>query len=100
MVMTETRRGAQHHWSGPHLPRADARSRTNAPDQELADPANGETVPRCATCGFPDRARSRLMNFELRLRGKRAGRYPLCERCFARVNPPPLADPLDVTQNA
>jgi hypothetical protein len=56
-----------------------------------ADPANGARVPRCGACGMPDPAD---------LIGERAGlrgRFPLCQACWFRVNPP---DPLHVPEAA
>jgi|GEM_PF-5252239 len=91
------RSGAEHHHSGPHLPNSPF---TRPGPEDLTDPAAGEPVKRCLTCGQPDRSGSRLMEFALVYRGKDAGRYRLCERCWMHANPPPNADPLDVTEAA
>lgn len=72
---------------------------TFAPDESAGDPANGEAVPRCRTCGLPGRSTNRLMDFELYLGRTWAGRYRLCERCFNRANPPPISDPLYTPEN-
>jgi hypothetical protein len=85
--------GAWNPRSGPHPP---SRTRSVLLDQKLADPANGETVPRCRTCGSPDLSDCHLLDFELYLGGRRAGSYRICERCFWIANPPEIADPLDV----
>lgn len=73
-------------------------------EHDLPDPANGEVVPRCLTCGMPARPKIALMEFELLLLPgrRRAGRYRLCERCHGAANGPlPLdPDPLDVTDAA
>ena len=77
---------------GPHLP-----SGVRPTSDNVADPARGALVPRCHTCGMPDRPASALLEFALYLGVQRAGRYRLCERCFERVNAPPTqadADPL------
>jgi hypothetical protein len=81
--------------SGARLPNG-----TFTPDDTAGDPADGETVPRCYTCGLPSQAGNGLLDFQLYLRGKRAGAYRLCERCFNRRNAPPLADPLNVPESA
>jgi hypothetical protein len=81
--------------SGPRLPNG-----TFAVTDDYSDPANGERVPRCMTCGLPARTGNSLLDFELYLHGRRAGRYRLCERDFNRVNPPPISDPLDVSESA
>jgi hypothetical protein len=60
-------------------------------DEEVADPANGETVPRCGSCGHPG-------PLELVGRwGGLSGRFPLCEACWRHFNPP---DPLRVDDAA
>jgi hypothetical protein len=66
------------------------------PDR-VDDPAHGAKVPRCWACGMPDQPDAHLWDFELRLAGKYAGCWRLCERCYVLRNPPPLAvDPLEV----
>ena len=87
------RPGPWNHRSGPHLP---SETHQERPERRYADPANGEVVPRCRTCGTPDLADCHLLDFELYFRGKRAGAYRICEGCFWRANPPEIADPLDV----
>jgi hypothetical protein len=88
------RTGPANPWSGPRLPSGpDPRD----PIHATADPANGERVPRCWTCGMPDHPEVHLLDFELRLGGKRAGRWVLCERCFwARNDLPTMVDPLQL----
>lgn len=51
-----------------------------------ADPANGERVLRCKTCGMPG-----SIVFIVGSRGGVPGRYPVCDRCWFSVNSP---DPL------
>ncbi len=84
--------------SGPRLP--SDHSRRLVSDDDIADPAKGERVPRCGSCGLPDQPASRLMDFALFLGGRRAGHYLLCERCWMAQNPPPRADPLDASEAA
>lgn len=66
--------------------------------EDLRDPALGERVRRCLTCGIP----GKLLDFALLLAGRPAGRYRLCERCWMAANPPdPMAtDPLRVDEAA
>jgi hypothetical protein len=93
-----TIRGDRHHWAGARLPRG---PRESLPDEGLADPAKGERVVRCLTCGTPS-GKEPILEFELLLMPgrKRAGAYRLCGRCYRHANPPPVADPLDVTTAA
>jgi hypothetical protein len=91
------RQGPENPLSGPRL------SRTLRPDtghEELGDPANGETVPRCRTCGNPGSQGNALLDFDLLLHGKPAGRYRLCERDWLWANPPGPVDPLDASDAA
>ena len=83
-------------WNPRSGPRHPSTIREERPDHDLADPANGAKVPRCRTCGRPDLRGNRLLDFDLYLGGKRAGRYTICEGCYLAANDPPLADPLDV----
>jgi len=92
------RRGAYSNLAGVRLP---SPVRPPSPADSAADPALGESVPRCHLCGMPDRPHVRLVEFELRLHGRFAGHSRQCELCYRRHNPPPLAvDPLDVSQTA
>ena len=59
--------------------------------EEVADPANGERVPRCGACGHP-----KPLYLEGMWGGLR-GRFPLCEACWRHFNP---SDPLTVTKVA
>ncbi len=72
-------------------PRLSSGPRPTDPDELLADPAEGESVPRCGSCGIPGG-----MEFALWRRGKPAGRYRLCDRCWGFANPPDrrATDPL------
>ena len=85
-------RDIYHPRSGPRLPATapDGGIRLRAAQHESE--ALGEY---CNTCG-----RHRRVNvFELRLRGKHAGWYQLCDACYDRRNPPPNqsdADSLEV----
>lgn len=95
--MQERRRGPDHHWNGPRLPTSPAS--TNKLD-DIGDPARGEKVPRCLTCGVPDLPANRLMEFALFYAGRNAGWYRLCERCWLHANPPLPVDPLQVDEAA
>ena len=62
-------------------------------DDDLADPANGEDVPRCAVCGVPGTKGNKIIpgrwgyirwNMDLRL----------CERCVRGHMERERADPL------
>ena len=95
------RHGPDHHWSapGPRLP--NDRRKLNRPSdaEDIADPANGEVVPRCWACSTPNHDHNRLTMFALVFEGKAAGVWQLCERCYWRRNPPPTAvDPLQVDE--
>ncbi len=94
--MQERRRGPENNLSGPRLPVA---PRPTEPDELVADPAKGEAVPRCLTCGAPN-TNERLLEFALiLLPGSRVvGRYRLCGRCFRHANSPPNADPLTLNE--
>ncbi len=74
--------------SGPRLPTV---HRPTDADELIADPAKGESVPRCGACGIPGG-----MEFALLLHGKPAGRYRLCGKCWTYANPPDrqATDPL------
>lgn len=75
---------------------------TNVPpaDGVEADPAKGEAVPRCYTCGAPGHPKNKLLDFDLSLRGKPAGGYRLCEKDWLAANPPGPVDPLHVEEAA
>lgn len=95
--MTEARRGVDHYRAGAHLP-VGPRARA-AEDHGPADPAAGELVRRCRSCGMPDRPRWRVIDFRLRM--KFGGVmydviYTICERCILDAGARPRADPLDV----
>jgi hypothetical protein len=87
------RRGAEHHYAGPHLPRLP--NTTGLASDDLADPANGEAVPRCLSCGLPDHLDNRLLTGVWQVGTFRCA-VRLCERCIRRVCPwdPRIGDPL------
>lgn len=62
---------------------------------DIADPANGEAVPRCYECGTPN-GTERVLDFTLVLGGRAVGMERKCERCYIRRNPrdPRDGDPL------
>lgn len=57
-----------------------------------ADPALGNAVPRCRTCGSP----KDVLTFSLQLHGKPVGVYRICGACYYAANPidPRAGDPL------
>ena len=57
-----------------------------------ADPALGEKVPRCRTCGTVND----VIEFTVHLGDKAVGTYRLCGICYYAANPidPQAADPL------
>jgi hypothetical protein len=61
------------------------------PYEDLRDPANGEPVPRCRTCGVPG---GNL--YALFLHNRAAGTYRICDHCWRDANPPDrqATDPL------
>lgn len=63
--------------------------------EDIADPANGEKVRRCWSCGTPSTSEKILM-FGLTMYGKSVGQWALCERCWLLRNPrdPRDGDPL------
>jgi hypothetical protein len=79
--------------AGPRLP-----SPPRQPDtDDLSDPAKGEKVPRCLSCGTPTRP---ITGTFMPDRGQefagRLFRYRLCVRCLERANGPQDPDPLHV----
>jgi len=94
--MSESR-GPFHNFSGPRLPTAPA---VNAPD-DIGDPAKGEKVPRCLTCGTPARPiTGSFIPDRNELYAGRPFRYRLCVRCIEHANGPQDPDPLDVSDAA
>lgn len=91
----ERRRGPEHHWSGARLPTAPS---LNKPD-DIGDPADGQAVPRCLSCGTPkDLLAGRFIPDDPRRR-RVLLRYRLCVHCLEHANgplPPPDTDPLYV----
>jgi hypothetical protein len=53
----------------------------------------------CDSCAVPA-ANEKLLTFELRYAGKRAGEWTLCGACFAWRNERPNGDPLHVAEDA
>lgn len=76
--------------SGPRLPRD---PRPHYEHGDTGDPAKGEKVARCLTCGEPASTYNRLIDFELHLQGRAVGRYRLCERDFRYANAARSLDP-------
>jgi hypothetical protein len=60
--------------------------------QTDVDPALGDKVPRCRTCGSPHD----VLELTLVHGGKPVGRYRLCGACYYAANPidPQAGDPL------
>jgi len=87
------RQGPHHHFAGAHL--AGKIERLTPEHDELADPANGEKVGRCRTCGRPDQPGNRLLAGTWTL-ATFSVRYALCESCVIAVAPfdPRSGDPL------
>lgn len=92
------KRGHRHHWAGARLP---AGPRETGAEEPLPEPAEAEPEKYCRTCGIPGGSEA-LLEFELLLLPSRirAGTYRLCGSCYRRANPPPDADPLDVSSAA
>ncbi len=87
--------GAWNPRSGPHH---SSTIREERPDQSLADPANGESVSRCRTCGLPEDGRE-LFRFRAVVGIGGVGYavvYGVCLDCILRSDPRPIADPLEV----
>jgi len=91
--MTTPRRGVEHYRAGPHLPDG-----PRGAAHEAGDPALGESVPRCRTCGMPEAAVG-VHRFRERLEINGVT-YAVCLGCILRSNPRPIADPMDVSQTA
>lgn len=68
------------------------------PYEDIADPANGNRVPRCRTCGYPKRPGIAVLDFGLTLHGKAAGHYRLCERCYREAQGSLTVDPLTLME--
>jgi hypothetical protein len=79
--------------SGPHLPSAPA----SGDPSDIGDPAKGERVPRCLTCGTPVRpiTGSFIPDGGQPFAG-RSFRYRLCLHCIEHANGPQDPDPLHV----
>lgn len=86
------RTGGQPEWSTPRLP--------TAPKQldphDIGDPAHGEKVPRCLTCGTPRELMvgTFIPDRDQHFAGRRF-RYRLCASCIQHANGPLDPDPLD-----
>lgn len=95
--MTE-RGGPYHNFSGPRLPASPSPS--NKPD-DIGDPAKGEKVPRCLTCGSPTRPITGSFIPDLgQPFERRRFRYRLCIHCIEHANGPLNPDPLHVEDAA
>lgn len=70
-------------FGGPRLPRPTEPLHNE--EEILADPARGESVPRCMTCGTPERDRNRLTVYRLLVDGRIEGGYRLCRDCVFRA---------------
>ena len=87
--------------AGRHDPRRRQRPASDGPrksPEELADPARGEKVPRCRSCGLPDQPGNKLIpgmwgyvRFNMPLE--------LCERCVMAFRPRPDVDPLTALED-
>jgi hypothetical protein len=97
VTVAGARQGPTNPWSGPRLPR---KIEPLLPDHDetAADPANGETVPRCWNCGRPGIGRH-VRAFELWERRRSGhvlvGRWQLCSDCLVErggtfMDPDPL----------
>ena len=87
------RPGGQSDWSGPRLPNGDELD-INAEDPEARSFRPNRF--RCDQCRAPATT-TRLLVFELRFQGHRAGEWTLCQKCYEWRNPAPnqsSADPL------
>lgn len=71
-----------HNWSGPRTPRPTEPLPVD--DAEFMDPARGETVARCFTCGMPGTT-VRLVAYRLVKGARVMGGYVLCGRCVFRA---------------
>ena len=72
-----------------------------APYEDLRDPALGNTVPRCLTCGMPkDLVTGTFIPDRGNKYAGRRFRYRLCVTCISRVNGPQDPDPLTVDEAA
>ncbi len=81
-------------WSDDKIGR---RSIPSAGYEDLRDPANGERVPRCLTCGSPTApiTGSFVPDAGQQFAARRF-RYRLCLRCIEHANGPQDPDPLNV----
>jgi hypothetical protein len=68
--------------------------------EDLEDPAKGEKVPRCRSCGLPDQQGNRLLP-GLWAYIKFTVQYELCERCVRAAIPDRQAlDPIQLDEVA
>lgn len=90
------RRGLDSNLSGPRLPR-----KVVAGPEDIGDPAKGERVARCLTCGSPTApiTGSFIPDRDQQFAG-RPFRYRLCLRCIEHANGPQDPDPLTVPEAA
>jgi hypothetical protein len=85
------RPGVDNPLAGPRLPRNGAYF---APD-DIEDPAKGEKVPRCLTCGTPTQPiTGTFIPDRSQPYAGRHFRYRLCIRCIEHANGPQDPDPL------
>jgi hypothetical protein len=88
-----SRTGGQPDWRGPRLPTA---PQPIGPE-DIGDPAKGEKVARCLTCGVPLQlvTGTFVPDKGERFAGRRF-RYRLCVHCLEHANGPLDPDPLHV----
>lgn len=88
----EGRRGLDSNLSGPRLPRTVPRG-----PEDIGDPADGEKVARCLTCGSPTATiTGTFVPDRTQQYAGRPFRYRLCLRCIEHANGPQDPDPLYV----
>lgn len=93
------RQGPDNPLSGPRLPRAPQPS--DQWHEDIGDPADGEKVARCLTCGTPGPGlMSGTFVPDHSPFGDRVLRYRLCRRCLGYANGSPDPDPLTLPETA
>lgn len=90
-------RGPFHNFAGARLPTAPAK----LDPHDIGDPAKGEKVPRCLTCGTPlDLMTGTFVPDSGERYAGRRFRYRLCVHCIEHANGPLDPDPLHVDEVA
>jgi len=98
--MQERRRGTDSHLSGSRLSGSRSRDLNGPPIAYEGSGRDDKWRPNtCDSCKIPDYI-EKLLVFELRLHGRPAGAWTLCQKCWEWRNHRPDPDPLTLPEVA